>query len=102
MMVAAFLCGYGRCRGWWVRTMGAVAVGTLIGVGGNLHVVLDFARFGIEYHALALTKNQTALLAGVAVLCAGTTLAASRFWATRLLFGASFGASLLLLKAAEP
>lgn len=101
LMLAAFLCGYGRSRGWWLRAMGAVAVATLIGVSGNLEVVFDFARFGIEYHALALTKNQTALLAGFAVICALTSLAASRTWWTRLLFGGSLAASLLLLKAAD-
>ncbi len=101
LMLAAFLCGYGRSRAWWLRTMGTVAVATLIGVSGNLEVVLDFARFGIEYHALALTKNQTALLAGFAVICALTSLAASRTWWNRLLFGGSLAASLLLLKAAD-
>lgn len=101
LMVAAFLCGYGRSRGWWLRTMGAVAVGILIGVSGNFQVVFDFVRFGIEYHALALTKNQTALLAGLAVLCGGTSLAASRNLWTRLLFAGSLCASLLLLRAAD-
>ncbi|CAK6686684.1 O-antigen ligase family protein [Synechococcus sp. BA-124 BA4] len=101
LIVAAFLCGYGQRRGWWLRTMGAVAVGILIGVIGNFQVVFDFVRFGIEYHALALTKNQTALLAGLAVLCGGTSLAASRNLWTRLLFTGSLGASLLLLRAAD-
>ena len=101
LMVAAFLCGYGRGPRWWLRCGSVVALATLIGVVLNLEVVGDFARFGIEYHLPPLTKNQTGLLAGFSSLTALISLLASHRWRGRLVFSLALAAGLLLLAASD-
>jgi O-antigen ligase len=100
-MVAAFLSGYDRSRAWWFRQASVVALATLIGVLLHLEVVVDFARFGIEYALAGLTKNQTALLAGLASLCSAIGWLAYRTTALRILHGLAWAASALLLRAAD-
>jgi len=101
LLVAAFLCGYGRPAAWWLRQASLVGLATLIGVLLQLEVVVDFARFNIEYAIAALTKNQTALLAGLA--CLGSLLGglAYRSPLLRMLHGIALAASVLLLRAAD-
>lgn len=101
VMLAAFLCGYRRSQAWWLRQAAVVAIATLIGVLLHFEVVMDFARFGVEYSIAGLTKNQTALLAGLACLSSLIAFLAYRNLALRVLHGFAFAASVLLLRAAD-
>jgi O-antigen ligase len=101
LMLTAFGCGFGRAPAWWLRQASIIAVATLIGVGLQLDVVADFAYYGIEYHIAALTKNQTALLAGLASLCSLIGLLAARLAWSRLLHTLCLAAGLILLRAAD-
>lgn len=101
LMLAAFASGYGQRGVWWLRQASIVALATLVGVLLQLEVVVDFARFGVEYHIAALTKNQTALLAGLA--CLGGLIGVLAFRAAwlRLLHGLALAAGAVLLRAAD-
>lgn len=101
LMLTAFACGFARPSAWWLRQASVLALATLIGVLLQLDVVVDFARFGVEYHTAALTKNQTALLAGLASLCSLIGALAHRPPWSRLLHGLALVATLLLLRAAD-
>jgi O-antigen ligase len=101
LMVAAFLSGYGRSQAWWLRQASVVALATMVGVLLHLEVVVDFARFGVEYSIAALTKNQTALLAGLALICSVVGGLACRPPLLRLLHGIALVAAALLLRAAD-
>ena len=101
LMVAAFLSGYGRSQGWWLRQASVVALATMVGVLLHLEVVADFARFGVEYSITALTKNQTALLAGLALIGSVVGWLAYRPPLLRLLHGIALVAAALLLRAAD-
>lgn len=101
LMLSAFACGFAQPSRWWLRQASVVALATLIGVLLQLEIVVDFARFGIEYHTAALTKNQTALLAGLATLCSLIGVLACRPRWSRLLHGLALVAALLLLRAAD-
>jgi O-antigen ligase len=101
LMLTAFACGFRRPFAWWFRLASTVAVATLIGVLLHLDAVVDFARFGIEYHIAALTKNQTALLAGLASLCSLIGWLAGRVLWSRLLHALSLVGGLTLLRATD-
>lgn len=101
LMLTAFACGFGRPSPWWLRQASILALATLIGVLLQLEVVVDFARFGLEYHTDALTKNQTALLAGLAWLCSLIGILACRPPWGRLLHGLALVAATVLLRAAD-
>jgi O-antigen ligase len=101
LMLAAFACGFARPSTWWRRQVSVLALATLVGVLLQLEIVVDFARFGIEYHAAALTKNQTALLAGLASLCSLIGALTSRVPWSRLLHAVALVAALFLLRAAD-
>lgn len=101
LMVAAFLCGYGRSQAWWLRQASVVGLATMVGVLLHLEVVVDFARFGVEYSIAALTKNQTALLAGLAAIGSVVGWLAYRSPLLRVLHGIALVAAGLLLRAAD-
>ena len=101
LIIAAFVCGHRRSSFWWARCAACVAIAVLIAVVINLEIVFDFAWFGIEYHAQALTKNQTALLAGLGSLCALFSLQNAQRWSGRGLYGMALLANLVLLRAAD-
>jgi len=69
LIIIAFLVGFGRSAQRWRRTAALVSGACLLGVLLNAEVIIDFAWWAIEYQAHSLTKNQTALLAGVGALC---------------------------------
>lgn len=68
VIIVAFLVGFGRDAAHWRRTAALVSGACLLGVLRNAEVIFDFAWWSIEYQAQSLTKNSTALLAGLGAL----------------------------------
>ena len=68
VIIIAVLVGFGRDAAHWRRTAALVSGACLLGVLLNAEVIFDFAWWSIEYQAQSLTKNSTALLAGIGAL----------------------------------
>lgn len=101
VMISAFLVGFGRSRVRWQWSAAVVAAACAAGVLLQADVIRDYVWWGIEYKTALLTKNQTALLGGMATLAAlmAAVLERSRrIWAPALLTALGL-AGLLLARA---
>lgn len=68
LMILAFLVGFGRSERRWLRTSALICGACLAGILLNAEIIWDYSWWGVEYQTNTLTKNQTALLAGLAAL----------------------------------
>lgn len=78
LIITSFLLGFGRSAKSWQRSAALCCIACGVGVLLRFEIILDFARWGIEYQAPTLTKNQTALLGGFASSCGVMALLLSR------------------------
>lgn len=70
LMISAFLVGFGRSRERWQWSAAVVAAACAAGVLLQADIIRDYVWWGVEYKTALLTKNQTALLGGMATLAA--------------------------------